>query len=247
MAVVWINFFYPMMNLTVEALLTLQERDVRVLALSNEFEQLPRQMEAVEEEVATRVARFDELKNKTRLVETERKKIDLDVQAKQAAIARYKTQQQQTRKNEEFAALHHEIEHAEKEISALEDTELELMEAYDKGLATVAAGQKELSQYQEKAKQKKADLEKRAATVSTELTTAREKQAEAEKAVAEDVLARYRRILKSKKDAAIVPIHSGACGGCHMKLTPQTVISARAAENLVSCDNCGRLVYWAGE
>src|SRR5271163_439594 len=146
-----------MMNPTVEALLTLQERDVRVLALSNEFEQLPRQMEAIEEEVAARVARFDELKNKTRLVETERKKIDLDVQTKRAAIARYKTQQQQTRKNEEFAALHHEIEHAEKEISALEDTELELMEAYDKGLATVAAGQKELGQYQEKAKQKKAD------------------------------------------------------------------------------------------
>ena len=60
----------------------------------------------------------------------------------------------------------------------------------------------------------------------------------------EDVLSRYRRILKSKKDVAVVPINHGACGGCHMKLTSQTVLTARAAENLVACENCGRLVYW---
>src|SRR5208282_6249399 len=105
--------------------------------------------------------KFDELKNKTRLIETERKKIDLDVQTKQAAIARYRSQQQTTRKNEEFAALNHEIEHAEKEISALEDSELELMEAYDKGLATVATAEKELLQFKDKAKHRKADLQKR--------------------------------------------------------------------------------------
>ena len=76
---------------------------------------------------------------------------------------------------------------------------------------------------------------------------AKEKQTAAEQTVPEDVLARYRRILKSKKDVAIVPINGGACGGCHMKLTSQTVLSAKAADKLVSCDNCGRMVYWTGE
>jgi len=217
---------------------------VRVAALTAELEGLPRQIAAVEQDLATRTARFDELKNRTRLIETERKKIDLDVQSKQGAIARYRSQQQTTRKNEEFAALNHEIEHAEKEISALEDSELELMEAYDKGLASVAEAQKELLVFQDKAKHKKADLEKRTTAVAAELTAAKEKQAAAEGTVPEDVLARYRRILKSKKDVAIVPINGGACGGCHMKLTSQTVLTARAAEHLIACENCGRLVYW---
>jgi len=236
-----------MMNQTVEALLVLQERDVRVAALSAELESLPKQILAVDDDLEGRVAKFDQLKNRTRQIEADRKKIDLDVQSKQVAISRYKSQQQQTRKNEEFAALNHEIEHAEKEISALEDSELELMEAYDKGLAEVALAQKELSLLQEKAKHKKADLEKRATAVSAELTGAKEKQAAAEQAVPEDVLARYRRILKSKKDLVIVPLHAGTCGGCHMKVTPQTVLAARAAEQIVSCDNCGRLVYWSEE
>jgi predicted nucleic acid-binding Zn-ribbon protein len=234
-----------MRNPTVEALLILQERDARVAALSAELESVPRQIAAVEGDVAARGAKFDELKSRTRQIEADRKKIDLDVQSKQVAIARYKSQQQQTRKNEEFSALNHEIEHAEKDISALEDSELELMEAYDKGLSAVAQAQKELLLLQEKARHKKSDLEKRGATVSAELIGVEEKQAIAEQAVPEDVLVRYRRILKSKKDVAIVPVTGGACGGCHMKLTPQTVLSARAAEHLVSCDNCGRLVYWA--
>jgi len=233
-----------MRNPTVESLLVLQERDVRVTALAAELEDLPNQIETVEDDLAARAAKFDELKNRTRLIETERKKIDLEVESKKTAIARYRSQQQQTRKNEEFAALNHEIEHAEKDISALEDKELELMEAYEKGLATVATGQKELAQFQEKAKQKKADLEKRTAVVTAELAAAKEKQTAAEQTVPEDVLARYRRILKSKKDVAIVPINGGACGGCHMKLTSQTVLSAKSGEGLTACENCGRLVYW---
>jgi predicted nucleic acid-binding Zn-ribbon protein len=236
-----------MTNPTVEALLVLQERDVRVAALTAELNQLPDQISAVEEEVARRVAKFDELKTRTRQIEADRKKLDLDVQSKQTAISRYKSQQQQTRKNEEFAALNHEIEHAEKEISELEDKELELMEAYDKGLAAVAEAQKELLAFQEKSKQKKAELEKRTAGVTADLVGAEEKQKAAEQAIPEEELSRYRRILKSKKDVAIVPLRHGACGGCHMKVTPQTVLSAKAADHLVSCDNCGRLLYWADE
>jgi uncharacterized protein len=232
-----------MTNPLVQALLVLQERDARVMTLTAELENSPKLLAAADAELERRTELFEELRNRTRQIEANRKKIDLDVQSKQAAIARYRAQQTQTRKNEEFAALNHEIEHAQKEISALEDTELELMEAYDRGQAEVAVAQKELLQAQEKNKHKKADLEKRAAHVASELGAARAQQAEAETTVPEDVLARYRRILKSKKDVAIVPIRGGACGGCHMKLTTQTVVSSRNTESLVSCENCGRLVY----
>jgi predicted nucleic acid-binding Zn-ribbon protein len=231
------------MNPLVEALLVLQARDVRVAELTDELEETPLQIAAADRELAARIAQFGELKNKTRLIESDRKKIDLEVQAKKGAIARYREQQLKTRKNEEFAALNHEIEHAETEISKLEDSELELMEAYDKGLVAVSAGEKELAQFEVKAKQKKADLQKRGEAVAADLKATKEKQAEAEQAVPEEDLSRYRRILKSKGDVAVVPIHGGSCGGCHMKLTTQTVVKARGTEGLITCENCGRIVF----
>ena len=233
------------MNPIVEALLVLQSRDVRVAELTDELEEIPRQIAAGERDLAARSVKFTDLKNNTRLIESERKKTDLEVKSKESAIARYREQQLKTRKNEEFAALNHEIEHAQAEISKLEDTELELMESYEKGLVAVAEGEKELAQIQAKAKQKTADLQKRATVLEADLKATREKQAEAEKTVPEDALSRYRRILKSKGDVAIVPIHAGACGGCHMKLTTQTVVSARGSEGLIACENCARLVYEA--
>ena len=231
------------MNATIEGLLVLQARDLRVTHLADELEQMPRKLAANQKELETRKEQFGELKNKTRLIESDRKKLDLEVKSKEAAIARYKAQQLSTRKNEEFAALNHEIEHTHAEISKLEDSELELMEAYDAGLAAVTAGEKELAQFEEKAKQKQLELQKREQALQAELKAARDQQAIAEEQVPEDSVARYRRILKSKGDTAIVPIHSGACGGCHMKLTTQTVVSARGTDGLTSCENCGRIVY----
>jgi hypothetical protein len=75
------------------------------------------------------------------------------------------------------------------------------------------------------------------------LKTTLAQQAEAEKAVPEEVLTRYRRILQSKGDVALVPVDHGSCGGCHMKLTTQTVNNARREDALAACENCGRLVY----
>lgn len=232
------------MNPLISSVLILQERDTRVTSLLAEVEKTPREIASLEREAAGKVAAFEELKAATRQIEADRKKLDLEVQSKQGQISRYKTQQQQTRKNEEYAALDHEIHHAEAEISALEDRELELMEAYEKGQARLAEAQKELQLYQEKAKQKKADLEKRGQVAAEQLKLAQEEQTKAEADVPPDALARYRRILKSKKDVAIVPIQHGACGACHMKLTAQTVISAQKTEDLTSCENCGRLVFW---
>ena len=231
------------MNPTIEALLVLQARDVRVAELTDAQEEVPQQMAAAERDLAARTAKFADLKNKTRLIESDRKKIDLEVKTKEAAIVRYKAQQLATRKNEEFAALIHEIEHTQAEISTLEDSELALMEAYEKGLGEVAAGEQELKAIEAKAAQKKADLQKRGEAVAAELKSTLAQQAEAEKAVPEEALVRYRRILKSKGDVAVVPVNHGSCGGCHMKLTMQTANSARREDLLAACENCGRLLY----
>ena len=62
----------------------------------------------------------------------DRKKLELDVGTRTESIARLKTQQYQTRKNDEFQALGHEIERYENEIRKIEDEELELMVQADK-------------------------------------------------------------------------------------------------------------------
>ena len=88
---------------------------------------LPLERAHLESQLAATAAGVESLKQKGRLVEVERKKLELDVGTRAESISRLKTQQYQTRKNEEFRAIGHEIERYENEIRKLEDQELELM------------------------------------------------------------------------------------------------------------------------
>jgi predicted nucleic acid-binding Zn-ribbon protein len=61
-------------------------------------------------------------------IESDRKQRELEVEGKKQQIGRYSLQQFQTKKNEEYRALAHEIELCNAEIVKLEDAQLELME-----------------------------------------------------------------------------------------------------------------------
>src|ERR1043166_3319304 len=58
-----------------------------------------------------------------------------------------------------------------------------------------------------------------------------------------DLLGRFERLFNSKGDAAIVAIEHGVCTGCHMKVTTATASQVKAGKEIVSCENCGRILY----
>ena len=50
-----------------------------------------------------------------------------------------------------------------------------------------------------------------------------------------------------RHDAAVVPVQHGICGGCHLHIPPQLAHAARGGVELVTCDQCGRILYWSPE
>ena len=59
----------------------------------------------------------------------------------------------------------------------------------------------------------------------------------------EDLLGRFERLFTSKGDAAIVALEHEVCTGCHMKVTTQTSHRVKSGKELVSCEQCGRILY----
>ncbi len=55
---------------------------------------------------------------------------------------------------------------------------------------------------------------------------------------------RYDRLLKTKGTNVVVGVTHGVCGGCHMKLPTQVIVSCKAEEDIVTCINCGRILYY---
>jgi hypothetical protein len=59
-----------------------------------------------------------------------------------------------------------------------------------------------------------------------------------------DALNRYERLRRTKGERVVVGIAHGVCGGCHMKLPAQVLISCQTSQELVPCSNCGRILYY---
>ena len=57
------------------------------------------------------------------------------------------------------------------------------------------------------------------------------------------VLERFNRLFTSKGDAAVVALEHDVCAGCHMKVTTATAAAVRAGKEIVSCEQCGRILY----
>jgi len=115
----------------IEKLLLLQDRDQRIRTLKNELKNTPLERKDLETRLAATTSGAENAKAKMRELEVEKKRLEVEAQGKRDQINRFKTQQMQTRKNEEFQALGNEIIHFEREVGKIEDRELEVMESIE--------------------------------------------------------------------------------------------------------------------
>ena len=228
----------------IEKLLILQDGDRRLLRLRAELADIEPQRRLVQARLAAAEQAFEKSKHDARHLESERKKLELEVEAKKELIAKYAAQQWQTRKNEEYKALSHEIDMCKEAIRSLDDQQIVLMEqieSAERRTVEADAALRKIKQDTAVQLQQFADAETR---LRSQLQTAEQTRADAASAIDPLILGRYERILRSKGDRVIVNIERGVCGGCHMKLARQAVIDCQADRDIVDCPNCGRILYF---
>jgi uncharacterized protein len=228
-----------------EQLLVLQDRQQKIRQIEAETKTVPQQRKALDAQLAATLAAVEALKQKSRQVEVDRKKLELDANTRRDSISKLRTQQYETRKNEEFRAIGNEIERYEKEIQQIEDHELDLMEQAETLKNQLAGEEKRAAASRDLVQRQVADLDEKTKTLDVRLAELRKEREQIAAGIDEDVLSRFDRLFASKGDAAIVALEHEVCTGCHMKVTTQTAHHVKNGKEIVSCEQCGRILYWA--
>ncbi|MBT7981285.1 MAG: hypothetical protein HN584_01865 [Akkermansiaceae bacterium] len=226
-----------------ENLLVIQDRDQKSKDLNSDLERMPIEKEQASLKLAKLKEAVKSIEETIMENEVAMKNLELDINTRKDSIAKLKVQQFETRKNEEFTAMEHEIDRYSEEITQLEDSQLELME---KGETLIA-----------QLNEARADLDKNQQTVDAEISIISERSNQCNKQldeikadritisskIEEDLLDRYDRIFKSKKGIAVCELDNDICAGCHMKVTPSTAAAVRSEKTITVCDQCGRILY----
>jgi predicted nucleic acid-binding Zn-ribbon protein len=231
----------------IEKLLILQDRDRRILQVREQLARLGPEREALRLQTGDAQTALEAAKARGKQIESDRKQRELEVEAKKQQIGRYSLQQFQTKKNEEYKALAHEIEGCNAEIVKLEDAQLELMEQAEATQREFLAASRKAEELKRLADGQLHDLAAREQTLTAELAELESNRNQVKSAVDGRTLQRYERLLKLKGGSVVVGIEHGVCGGCHMKFPVQLVIACQAERELVACPNCGRILYYTSD
>jgi uncharacterized protein len=239
------KFTHSPMLKEIEQLLLLQDRDQKIKMFKAELETVPLEQQRIDQLVVSKNSAFEQVRQRNRDVELQRKKLELDAQSRRDSIAKYKTQQFQTRKNDEFQAIGQEIQRFEKEIEQIEDKEIELMELSERIQSEMGHADQELKEATRQSAHLLADLKKKLSTLEERLREAQGEREQLTQGLDPDLLFQYTRLFTSKGGNAIVPVEHEFCMGCHMKNTSALVHRAKMGLDIVHCEQCGRILYSA--
>jgi predicted nucleic acid-binding Zn-ribbon protein len=230
---------------SIESLLILQDRDQKIRTLRLELKNLPAERANLDSTLTAGSSKLDAAKQKARDVELEKKKLEIEAQAKRDSIAKFRTQQFQTRKNEEFQALTNEIKRFESDIEKIEDRELELMEEAERVKITVAEAEKHHTATKAHTDTQFTEIANKIEAIEAQLAELDAERAKLSEGVDEDLLYQYNKLFVNKGGLAVVALEHETCMGCHMKLTTQTAVRVKGSREILNCEQCGRLLYYA--
>ena len=227
----------------IENLLHLQEADKEIRRLQDEIAELPKRVAAIEHKLADTKAQLEKAQAAVKADEATRRKHETTITDLRGKISKYRDQSLDVKTNEQYKALLHEIQFAEKDIAATEDKILELMLNADARDKEVKAAQAELKA--EAAEIEKEKIEARQRTTEDEKLLAewRAKRDQMRAGVNEDLLRHYERVSKFR-GSGISEVRDHKCMGCQVMLRPQIYNDVRTGQQTVVCDSCQRVLYF---
>ncbi len=232
------------MGIDFEKLIHLQNIDKDMMDISLFLENVPSQVEKINEKIESGFQTVNRAKEKMTQNQKRRRDLEAEVKDIRVQISKFNRQLSEVKTNKEYSALLKEIEEAKGKVDALEEEIIKEMLAADEIENEIKASGQEFKEAEEKySKNKELLLQKKKEWEMRRENLIKEKK-ELIPLIPSEQVNLYLRISVKKEGVALSPVNDDFCSMCHMRIRPQVLNELKGQEKLVVCENCGRILYW---
>ena len=228
----------------IKKLVSLQEIDTELIQLKNRMEEAPRHLENLQNELKNMEEQKFHIEERVKLLTEQKKKLQNDIEQDADKIKKSKNKLMMVSNTKEYHAMMREMDNLEKlnrfreeelnnlledlqaQQSKKEELNNEFQSLQDELATTQATLDSELQQIQERIQELEKDREKACADVPV------------------PILSRYNFIKDRLHNPVIVSVRQSVCTGCFISIPPQSFVEIQKGEQILSCPNCQRLIYW---
>lgn len=235
------------MNTDLEMLLKLQVIDYDIGELERSKEYLPDMMGNLRKEIEEASSNFDTTTSEHETSKLREKSLELELQTKEADLQKHQQQMMAIKTNKEYDALVAEIDNIKSAISNAETELLELIERIEVLDKESSEYKEKLSGVEEGNKKQLVMLQEKVDTIGDKMESKMTDRKTVSSEIPRQTLYIYERVKKGKGGTVVVVVKKRACGACYKALTPKKVQEIKRADQIHTCDNCGRLLFWIEE
>ncbi len=228
----------------IEQLLELQKVDDAIYAVKQELKKAPLELSSLEERYGEAEGRRNKVVEKVTHIQEQQKRLSFEIDNDIANIKKSKNKLAQVSNQREYHAMMREVDAMEKQNRLREEEKVVLqeeMQTQDEALAEI---DRDYLSLKAELEVRREGLQERIDKAEHKLTDLESERSNACCEVPAPVFQRYEFIRHRLDHPVIVSVEAGICSGCNISIPPQSFIELQRGQQILSCPNCQRLVYW---
>ncbi|HEV7743845.1 MAG TPA: C4-type zinc ribbon domain-containing protein [Pyrinomonadaceae bacterium] len=233
------------MKAELQQLVALQKLDTSIRKLQADLESIPQRRAEIESEFDQRAFEIRALESRRDEARHARTRLETEVGEQRQRVERADRNLMSSTKQDEYTAAIREADAARKQIATLETQILEQMETLESAEASLNERADEVASLNSDREARLQSFDEETRLQADKLATSRSERERLVAALPKAMGAQYVRIVARIRDGiAVAEARNGACMACFMALRPQAMAQVRRGDEIITCDNCNRILYY---
>ena len=226
-------------------LIALQKTDTNIRRLEAELQVIPQRRAEIEKEFEQRAFEFRAVESKRDEARSARARLEREIEETRHKAEHAERALMSSKNEKEYGAAIREADAARKHISQLETQTLEQMEALEDAEQQIAEMEPEIAKLRAELREKLQAFEEQMRRQAEQIDSTRAERGRLLAELPKPMGALYNRISTRIRDGiAVAEARNGSCTACFMTLRPQVMSEIRRGDEIITCDNCNRILYY---